>query len=83
LWRNHRRINAGLLVCDVAVLDVTPAGVVFDFGRDLIPKLLEQGIAVFGKPIEPAEYLIDIGTPAGLARAQELAAAPQAEDALG
>jgi len=68
--------NAGLLVCDVAVLHRIPPGVIFDFGRDVIPELLEHGIAVFGNPITSAEYLIDIGTPAGLARAQELAELP-------
>lgn len=65
--------NAGILVCDPAVMTITPAATVFDFGRDLIPLLLEQGGGVFGKAITADEYVIDIGTPAGFERAQILA----------
>ncbi|MBK8047607.1 MAG: nucleotidyltransferase family protein [Anaerolineales bacterium] len=65
--------NAGILVCDPAVMAITPAATVFDFGRDLIPLMLEQGGAVFGKAITDEEYVIDIGTPAGFERAQTLA----------
>jgi hypothetical protein len=48
---------------------------VYDFGRDLIPELLAQEVAVFGKPITAAEHVIDIGTLSGLERAQMLVAA--------
>jgi mannose-1-phosphate guanylyltransferase len=65
--------NAGILVCDPEVMGVTPAAQVFDFGRDLIPLLLERDSGVFGKPIAAEEYVIDIGTPAGFERAQLLA----------
>lgn len=67
--------NAGLLVCDPAVLDYVPAATVYDFGRDLIPELLAQEVMVFGKPITDAEHVIDIGTLPGLERAQALVAA--------
>lgn len=69
--------NAGILVCDVPLLDLIPRETVFDFGRDLIPLLLARDIAVFGEPITPEEYVIDIGTPAGFRRAQQLAQAHQ------
>ena len=69
--------NAGILVCDGQLLDLIPADTVYDFGRDLIPRLLADGIAIFGVPIGAGEYVIDIGTPAGFDRAQVLAQAQQ------
>jgi NDP-sugar pyrophosphorylase family protein len=66
--------NAGLLVCDAPILRYVPPATVYDFGRDLIPELLAQEVAVFGKPIAVGEHVIDIGTLPGLARAQELIA---------
>jgi NDP-sugar pyrophosphorylase family protein len=66
--------NAGLLVCDPPILDYIPAAAVYDFGRDLIPELLAQEAAVFGKPITAVEHVIDIGTLPGLERAQALVA---------
>ena len=62
--------NAGLLICDVAVLAWIPPATVYDFGRDLIPELLAQEVPVFGKPVTETEHVIDIGTLPGLARAQ-------------
>jgi len=67
--------NAGILVCEPRVLALTPADMVYDFGRDLLPDLLTAGWPVWGIPIAPDEYVIDIGTPSGYARAQQLATA--------
>ncbi len=64
--------NAGLFVCDAPLLRYVPPKAVYDFGRDLLPQLLAQEVAVFGKPIMAAEYVIDIGTLPGLARAESL-----------
>jgi mannose-1-phosphate guanylyltransferase len=64
--------NAGLLICDPGVLAHIPPATVYDFGRDLIPELLAQDVAVFGKPVAATEHVIDIGTLPGLARAQQL-----------
>jgi NDP-sugar pyrophosphorylase family protein len=72
--------NAGLLVCDAPVLQYVPPAAVYDFGRDLIPELLAQEVAVFGKPVTATEHVIDIGTLPGLTRAQalvELSSTPQ------
>jgi mannose-1-phosphate guanylyltransferase len=72
--------NAGLLICDPPVLAYVPPATVCDFGRDLIPVLLAQKVAVFGKPVTETEHVIDIGTLPGLARAQaltELSPTPQ------
>ncbi len=63
--------NAGLCVVEPGVLDVIPSGRVYDFGRDLFPQLLAANAPLFGLPITAEEFLIDIGTPAGLRRARE------------
>lgn len=65
--------NAGILICEPRVLSLVPEAHVFDFGRDLLPRLLAQGWPVFGSPIATDEYVIDIGTPTGYLRAQQLA----------
>lgn len=65
--------NAGVLVCDPGVLDLIPAKTVYDFGRDLIPAMLDRQMPVFARAIGAGEYVIDIGTPAGFQRAQCLA----------
>ncbi len=66
--------NAGICVVDPAVLDYVPSETPYDFGRHLLPKLLQIGVPVFGHEILENEFLIDIGTPSGLQRAQVTAA---------
>lgn len=70
--------SAGILLCEPALLDLIPAGQVYDFGRDLFPMLLQQAIPFCGQPWAEDEFLVDIGTPDGYRRAQRLAAAEQA-----
>jgi len=65
--------NAGMCVVEPGVLDYIPSGEVYDFGRDLFPLLLAAGAPLFGLPINGDEFLIDIGTPSGLARARACA----------
>lgn len=60
--------NAGIYVLEPEVVDVIPSGVYYDFGRDLFPALLENGMPLYGYPIQ--EYLIDIGTPGKYQQAQ-------------
>jgi NDP-sugar pyrophosphorylase family protein len=67
--------NTGLLVCEPSLLETIPANTEFDFGRDLLPKLLASGTPIYGVEIQPHEYVVDIGTPAGYERAQQLATA--------
>lgn len=62
--------NAGFIVCEPAILRAIPSETVFDFGRDLFPKLLEDGVPMFGQEIAAGEFVIDIGTPDGYQRAQ-------------
>ena len=62
------RINAGIYLLEPAVLAAIPAGKFYDFGRDLFPRLLADGRALYA--MKPAAYVQDIGTPARLAKAQ-------------
>ena len=62
--------NSGILVCEPEVLSHVPIDRFFDFGHDLLPALLELGEPMYGLPLAPDEYLIDIGTPEKYERAQ-------------
>jgi NDP-sugar pyrophosphorylase family protein len=66
--------NAGVMVCEPEILQFIPEETSFDFGRDLFPALLLAGKSVWGQAIAEGEFLIDIGTPSALQRAQQLTA---------
>lgn len=53
--------NAGIYVLDPTVMHSIPAEMPFDFGRDVFPRLLVEGIPLYGKPLNG--YLQDTGTP--------------------
>ena len=55
-------VNSGIYVVEHEVLDHIPKGIMFDFSRDLFPKLLERKFPVYG--IELKGYWFDIGSPA-------------------
>ncbi len=61
--------NAGMCIADPGILAYVPSETPYDFGHHLLPKLLKIGMPVFGQELEAGEFLIDIGTPAGLALA--------------
>lgn len=61
-------ISAGIFVLDPQVLDMIPAGRVYDFGKDVFPKLLAEGRPVYA--MTPRAYIQDVGTPERLAKAQ-------------
>lgn len=61
--------NSGVIVMDPGILRYIPSGV-SDFGRDVLPALLEAGIGVYAQPIEEGEYLLDMGTPEKYERVQ-------------
>jgi mannose-1-phosphate guanylyltransferase/phosphomannomutase len=52
-------INTGIYVLEPEVLQAVPEGEVYDFSKELFPKLLEQGKPVFGHVVEG--YWQDIG----------------------
>ena len=59
--------NAGVYLCEPDLLQCIPPQGFCDFGRDVFPALLEAGIPLYGYLID--EYLIDIGSPEKLAKA--------------
>jgi NDP-sugar pyrophosphorylase family protein len=63
-------VNAGVYVLEPDLLSDLPAFSPCDFGRDVFPKLLEEGRAVFGYAMDG--YCLAIDTPAALLRAEAL-----------
>jgi mannose-1-phosphate guanylyltransferase len=59
--------NAGIYVCEPDILDFIPADEKFDFSKDLFPKLLSKGLALYGQKIEGV--WMDIGRPHDLWKA--------------
>lgn len=60
---------AGIYVAEPSILGWVPPDVCYDFGRELVPRLLAEGVPVFGRLLEG--YLLDIGTPESYRRAQQ------------
>src|SRR5205823_3621506 len=60
--------NAGLYVLEPTVLRAVPPARPFDFGHDLFPLLLEQGVPLYG--YRAASYVLDIGSPERYAQAE-------------
>ncbi len=56
-----RWANAGVYVLDPTVLDAIPENEPSDFGRDIFPRLLDEGQVLHGTPL--GGYLQDTGTP--------------------
>ena len=51
-------VNAGVYVIEPEVLDMIPEGF-YDFGKELFPRLVEKGDALYGYPM--VEYWSDVG----------------------
>ena len=60
-------VNAGIYVCEPEILDFIPADEKFDFSKELFPKLLSKGLALYGQRLEGV--WVDIGRPHDLWRA--------------
>jgi mannose-1-phosphate guanylyltransferase len=60
--------NAGIYVMESSILPYIPEHEIYDFGKDLFPKILREREALYGFQI--ADYLIDIGTKEKYAKAQ-------------
>lgn len=69
VWTGGDVANAGVYICEPAVIERIPPGF-SDFGHDIIPALLREGAPVYGRPLQG--YLLDIGTPQAYATAQQL-----------
>jgi NDP-sugar pyrophosphorylase family protein len=61
-------VNAGYLVVEPHVLERIPASTAYDFGRELLPRLVAEGARVFGYRMTEALWWID--TPADYASTQ-------------
>lgn len=53
--------NAGVYVMEPWIAEYIPDATPYDFGHDLFPRLLREGVPIYGYPIK--EYLVDIGSP--------------------
>jgi len=62
-----RLVNAGIYVLEKRVVEFIPEGEMFDFSKNLFPKLLSNRIPLYGMQIKGV--WMDIGRPADLMRA--------------
>lgn len=60
--------NSGILVLEPSVLREIPPAEPYDFGLHLFPKLLAQGVPLFGERLDG--YILDIGSPDRLEQAE-------------
>ena len=74
-------INSGLYVVEPELVAPLPQGAEADFGADVFPAALEQGMPLYAARL--ATPVIDIGTPDGLARGREAVRAQAHERATG
>lgn len=65
-------INSGLYVLEAEIVSALPQGVESDFGSDVFPAALEDGLPLYAARL--ARPVIDIGTPEGLALARATSA---------
>jgi len=63
--------NAGIFVAEPSVLASIPADTFYDFGLHLFPKLLQNGVSMYGWVIPSGTYLLDIGSPEKYAQANQ------------
>jgi NDP-sugar pyrophosphorylase family protein len=64
---------SGVMICEPSVLASVPEAIPFDFGHDLLPKLLSKGAPVYAEPAAGGEFVIDIGTLDGYLAALQMA----------
>ncbi|MBI5700694.1 NDP-sugar synthase [Candidatus Saganbacteria bacterium] len=60
-------VNTGIYVFEPEILDLIPKDKFYDFGKELFPILIEQGIPIFGYRM--VEYWSDVGTISAYMRA--------------
>jgi NDP-sugar pyrophosphorylase family protein len=54
--------NGGIYILEPEIFKYIPEGNPSDFGYDVLPRLIEENVPVYGYPLGPDTYLIDIGT---------------------
>lgn len=54
--------NGGVYVLEKEILDHIPAWGFSDFACDILPKLIELGLPIYGYRLKSGDYFIDIGT---------------------
>ena len=54
-------VNTGIYMLSPEVMRFVPEGRAFDFGKDLFPLLLKEGLPIYG--VAPGGYWCDVGTP--------------------
>jgi mannose-1-phosphate guanylyltransferase/phosphomannomutase len=54
--------NGGIYILEPEIFKHIPEGIPSDFGYDILPRLIEENVPVFGYLPGPDRYLIDIGT---------------------
>lgn len=59
-------VNTGIYALAPGILQEIPKDTTFDFARDLFPRLMEQGVPLYGFPTEG--YWCDIGSPEAFLR---------------
>jgi NDP-sugar pyrophosphorylase family protein len=62
--------NTGIYVFEPAIFDRIPANTFYDFGKQVFPELLRDGLPFYGMKLEGA-YWRDVGTPDEYRRATE------------
>jgi NDP-sugar pyrophosphorylase family protein len=60
---------SGVMLCEPGVLEYAPPDAPFDFGHDLLPKLMGLGAPLHAQSLSQGEFVIDIGTLGGYLRA--------------
>lgn len=66
---------SGVMLCEPHILERVPLDRPYDFGRDLIPKLLAEQAPLYAEPLADREFVIDIGTLGGYLHALNVARA--------
>ncbi len=62
------QVNTGIYILEKSVLDMIPADKSYDFGQDLFPKMVREGLPVYGYPMEG--YWCDVGDQRAYVEAQ-------------
>jgi len=61
-------VNTGIYILERSVLDLIPEGEAYDFGQDLFPRMVREGLPVYG--YETRAYWCDVGDQAAYLQAQ-------------